>query len=169
MLKTRRQRSFWARIKLSMIISIPRRVMIFINSSNQLKIFAELIYNRTSRTEVRGLCFYGKNTKKLFSQLFPSLICQRAAPLCCDGENEYTSFPNFSQYLTYEFYAFFNERWNETNARTVGRRHKEKGESWVAAKSSVARFYRRGTQGVSFLFLPSLGPAAGDLLMFTEI
>jgi len=33
-----------------------------------------------------------KTLKKLFSQLFPSLICQRAAPLCCDGENEYTSF-----------------------------------------------------------------------------
>ena len=69
-------------------------------------------------------------------------------------------FPKSPAYL---FYAFFNERWNETNVRTVGRRHKEKGETWVAAKSSVARFYRRGTQGVSFLFCRCWDPQAVHL------
>ena len=43
MLKTRRQRSFWARIKLSMIISIPRRVMITISVQPSFSVFAELI------------------------------------------------------------------------------------------------------------------------------
>ena len=51
--------------------------------------------------------FSDKNIKKLFSQLFPSLICQRAAPLCCDGENEYISFLDFRQELIRDFYAFF--------------------------------------------------------------
>ena len=45
----------------------------------------------------------------------------------------------------------------------MGRRHKEKGETWVAAKSSAARFYRRGTQGVSFLFCRRWDPQAVHL------
>ena len=51
----------------------------------------------------------------------------------------------------------------KTNVQAVGRRHKEKGETWVAAKSSVARFYRRGTQGVSFLFCRCWDPQAVHL------
>ena len=51
----------------------------------------------------------------------------------------------------------------KTNVQAVGRRHKEKGETWVAAKSSAARFYRRGTQGVSFLFCRRWDPQAMHL------
>ena len=48
-----------------------------------------------------------KTLKKLFSQLFPSLICQRTAPLCCDGENEYISFVKKCQELNRVFLFFF--------------------------------------------------------------
>ena len=48
-----------------------------------------------------------KNIKKLFSQLFPSLICQRTAPLYCDGENEYTSLLKKCQEFNRVFLFFF--------------------------------------------------------------
>ena len=84
MLKTRRQRSFWARIKLSMIISKPRRALISFSSSTQL-LFISLNWFtiKFQRTWNLRVCFWHKTYKKywLYSQLFPSLLCQTT--FCC--------------------------------------------------------------------------------------
>ena len=87
MLKTRRQRSFWARIKLSMIISRPEGHDL--HKQFNPAFFYLLNWFQTSlRTKLAGFSFdiyiYYINATVLIycfiCQLFPSLNCQRASP-----------------------------------------------------------------------------------------
>ena len=70
MLKTRRQRSFWARIKLSMIISIPRRVMIFINCSKPAEYLLNWFTIESREPGLAGCVFMVKTLKNYLVSYF---------------------------------------------------------------------------------------------------